>query len=101
MSAHPNRSKRPDAAAANPTPEQIRAARLACDLTPKDAAALIYCTATAWAEWEAGTRRMHPASWTLWRMRVYRPDEVDELLREADEMIARLAARAARGGASG
>lgn len=70
MTNHPNRSKRKAAAGANPTPEQIVEARLAANLTQTEAAALIYCTLRGWQDWEGGQRRMHPAFWELWRMKV-------------------------------
>jgi len=89
MTAHPNRSKRPDASGANPSPEEIRATRDALGLTQRAAAALIYGTVRAWEDWEAGTRRMHPTSWELFRMRAAVPEDVEIALREADRVIAR------------
>ena len=96
MTAHPNRSKRPDAAGSNPKPEEIRAARDALGLTQTAAAALIYCTLRAWQDWESGERRMHPASWDLFRMRATDADAVALLLRAADREIARKARAAER-----
>lgn len=66
---HPNRGRAPSLAA-NPSPEAIREAREAAGLTQTEAAALIYSGLRAWQEWEAGARRMHPAMWELWRMKV-------------------------------
>lgn len=51
----------------NPTPQQIRAARLAGDLTQAAAAELIYCKPRAWMDWETGTRNMHPAFFELFK----------------------------------
>lgn len=67
MTNHPNRSK---SASANPTPEQIRAARDSAGLTQTEAASLIHGTMRAWQEYEAGNRRMHPGLWELFRMKV-------------------------------
>ena len=69
MANHQNRNRRRSNPAANPTPEEIRAAREAAGLTQTEAAAIIYCTLRAWQDWEAGARRMHPAFWELWRIK--------------------------------
>lgn len=45
----------------NPTPDQIRAARLATGLTQAQAGELIMCSTRAWERWEQGARKMHPA----------------------------------------
>lgn len=67
MPKHQNRSK---SASANPTPEQIRAARAAASLTQTEASALIHGAMRAWQEYEAGNRRMHPGLWELFRMKI-------------------------------
>lgn len=72
MTNHPNRSRRTPSPAANPKPEQVRAAREAAGLTQAQAAALIYCTLRGWQEWEHGKRRMHPAFWELFRQKMKR-----------------------------
>lgn len=54
----------------NPTPDAIRCARKAAGLSQTAAAALIYCTLRGWQEWEAGNRRMHPALWELFRIKL-------------------------------
>lgn len=82
MANHPNRSRRETSPAANPTPEQIRAAREAAGLTQTAAAAIIYSTLRAWQDWEAGARRMHPQMWEAWRFKVEQP-ELWELWRNA------------------
>jgi DNA-binding transcriptional regulator YiaG len=69
MPNHPNRNRRRLSPAANPLPDEIRAARVAAGLTQTEAAALIYCTLRTWQQWEAGDRRMHPAFWELWRQK--------------------------------
>jgi DNA-binding transcriptional regulator YiaG len=67
MGNHPNRSggKHP---AANPTPDDIRAAREAAGLTQKAAAALVLSNLRTWQKWEGGERKMHPASWLLFAL---------------------------------
>lgn len=67
MSNHPNRG--PKGPSANPSPEEVRAAREAAGLTQTEAAALIHCTLRGWQEWEAGNRRMHPGLWELFRIK--------------------------------
>jgi DNA (cytosine-5)-methyltransferase 1 len=54
----------------NPSPEEVKAARAAAGLTQAEAAAVIYCGWRAWQEWEAGNRKMHPAFWELWALKV-------------------------------
>jgi len=65
MTNHPNRSRR-DIPAANPSPEEVRAARAAGGHTQTQAARSIYCTLRAWQRWEAGDRCMHPAMFELY-----------------------------------
>ena len=65
MANHPNRSKTAGAPPGNPTPDEIRAAREALELTQAAAARLIYCSVRTWQDWESGARRMHPAFWSL------------------------------------
>ena len=69
MTSHPNRSKR-KGPASNPAPSAIIAAREASGLTVQQCAALVYSTATQWAAWEAGERRMHPAIWQTFNAKV-------------------------------
>jgi putative transcriptional regulator len=68
MANHPNRSGK--SPAGNPKPEKITAAREAAGLTQTEAARLIYCVLRTWQQWEAGERRMHPAFWELWQLKV-------------------------------
>ena len=55
-----------------PSKEEIRAARLAADLTQTEASAMVYVELRAWQHWEAGTRPMHPAFWELFRLKTKR-----------------------------
>ena len=57
-----------------PTPTQIRAARESAGLSQEAAAALIYKTRSAWAQWEAresssNHRAMDPAFWELFLLK--------------------------------
>ena len=70
MTSHPNRSRRSTAPGRNPTHAEIREAREKSGLTQTQAAQVIYCTLRAWQDWESGARRMHPAMWELWRIKV-------------------------------
>ncbi|MDN3368276.1 helix-turn-helix domain-containing protein [Ralstonia pseudosolanacearum] len=54
----------------SPSAEQIRAAREAAVLTQSQAAALIYRTARNWQQWEGGERRMDPALWELFELKL-------------------------------
>jgi len=69
MTGHPNRS-RGGSPSRNPSPDEIRTAREGAGLSQTEAAALIHCTLRGWQEWEAGNRRMHPAFWELFRIKV-------------------------------
>ncbi|MBC7215647.1 MAG: helix-turn-helix domain-containing protein [Burkholderiaceae bacterium] len=70
MPNHTNRSRRSTSPAANPAPAAIRAAREAAGMTQSQAAALVHSTLRAWQRWESGDRRMHPAIWELFRLKV-------------------------------
>lgn len=69
MANHPNRS-RGGSPSRNPTPAEILAAREAAGLTQTAAAGLLHTSRGAWAQWEAGDRRMHPAFWELFRLKI-------------------------------
>ena len=56
----------------NPTPEEVKAARLRLGYTQAQAAAVIYCGYRAWAEWESGNRKMHPGLWELFNIKTGR-----------------------------
>lgn len=68
MSNHPNRN--PNSRAASPAGRVIRTARLAANLTPQAAGALVYERASRWMAFEADEARMHPATWELWQRKV-------------------------------
>jgi len=57
-------------AASSPTPVAIRAARDAANLTQTEAGMVVHTSCRTWQQWEAGDRRMHPAFWELFRMKV-------------------------------
>jgi putative transcriptional regulator len=56
----------------NPTPEQIKKARLDARLTQTQAAALIYKNIRTWQQWEAGDREMDPAFFELFKIKIAR-----------------------------
>jgi DNA-binding transcriptional regulator YiaG len=57
-------------AAPNPTPEEIRFSREASGLTQTEAGKLLHTTCRTWQQWEAGDRRMHPAFWELFQIKL-------------------------------
>ena len=54
----------------SPAPEDVRAARLAAGLTQAAAAAAVHTSCRSWQQWEAGDRRMHPAFWNLFCLKM-------------------------------
>ena len=75
MTNHPNRARRSPSPARNPSPDAIRAERIAQGLTQTQAGAKLYTTCRVFQQWEAGDRRMHPAFWALFRANRDQPDE--------------------------
>jgi len=55
---------------ANPTTQQVREARSNAGLTAKKAAALVYRTQRNWFQWERGERKMCPALFELFCLKV-------------------------------
>jgi len=53
-----------------PTPAEITKARMDAGLTQTQAATLIYKTLRAWQHWEANKRKMDPALWELWNIKL-------------------------------
>jgi putative transcriptional regulator len=76
MGNHPSRSKRNPKAGVSPTPAQILAAREAAGITQTEAAALLHTSCRVWQQWEAGDRRMHPAFFELFQVKVKGPAEL-------------------------
>ncbi len=69
MSNHPNRS-RAGSVARNPEPAEIRTVREAAGLSQTAAGQLLHTTCRTWQQWEAGDRRMHPAFWELFNIKL-------------------------------
>ena len=68
----------------NPTPVEILAARKAAGLTQTAAGELLYTSCGTWQQWEAeeGTtrhRRMHPAFWELFCIKLARLKEAKKI----------------------
>ena len=55
-----------------PSAAEIRAARVAADMTQTEAGALVHTSCRSWQQWEAGDRRMHPAFWELFLGKIKR-----------------------------
>ena len=70
MPNHPNRG--PKGPASNPSRAEILAAREAAGLSQTAAALQLHTTCRVWQQWEAGDRRMHPAFWELFHLKVQR-----------------------------
>lgn len=68
MSNHPNRGAR--SAESNPAPAEIKSAREASGLSQSQAGDLIYSGLRSWQHWESGDRRMHPALWELFLLKI-------------------------------
>jgi DNA-binding transcriptional regulator YiaG len=81
VSNHPNRCK-DRGPGSNPKPEEILRAREAAGLTQEEAGVLLFSGWRSWQDWERGERRMHPATWELFNIKV----RARKLL--ADEAIA-------------
>lgn len=54
----------------NPSSTEIKAAREAAGLTQAEAAYLIHCSSNTWQKWECGERKMRPAYWELFQLKV-------------------------------
>lgn len=70
MPNHPNRSKRNPHPSRTPDPSEVVSIRARAGLTQKEAAELIHCSTIAWQKWEAGERRMHPAFFELFTIKM-------------------------------
>lgn len=61
----------------NPSPEAIRAARLAAGHSQKEAAALVHRGShLAWLRWEAGQHPMPAAEWELYLIKTGQTDRL-------------------------
>jgi len=59
----------------NPTPEQIRTARLNAKLTQHQAALLVHLSdSAAWRKWELGRYKMPLATWELFLLKTNQPE---------------------------
>jgi hypothetical protein len=67
MTNHPNRSK--SSPARNPTKEELKESRHLAGLSQEAAADVVYYSTIAWKKCEAGDRRMHPATFELFRLK--------------------------------
>lgn len=54
---------------ATPTHEQVKAARLAANLTQAEAAALMHADLRTWQRWESGDRQMRASDWELFQLK--------------------------------
>jgi DNA-binding transcriptional regulator YiaG len=54
----------------SPTPDEIKTARKAAGLSQTAAAALVHSGLRTWQQWEEGSRRMSPAHWELFKIKV-------------------------------
>ena len=68
MSNHPNRGG--SNPARNPKPAEIKKLRIQAGLSQAGAGELLYTTVGSWQQWEGGLRRMHPAFWELFQIKV-------------------------------
>jgi DNA-binding XRE family transcriptional regulator len=73
MANHPNRSGRGESR--NPKPKEVISLRLDAGLSQTAAAEMVHTSCRTWQQWEAeegsaGHRRMHPAFWELFRIKV-------------------------------
>lgn len=74
MGNHPNRGKN-KSAKSNPTPEEVRKLRHDAELTLQQAGDLLHTSGNVFSQWETrpeqpNHRRMHPAFWELFQIKV-------------------------------
>lgn len=62
----PAPTDRPALATLQPSPAQIRAARMLAEQTQDQAALLVHVTGRAWRRWESGERQISGAAWELY-----------------------------------
>ena len=68
MTNHPSRGLK--SPSSNPAPDAIKEIRSEIGISQTAAAALVHTTCRTWQQWEAGDRRMHPAFWELFNIKV-------------------------------
>lgn len=56
----------------NPTPQEVKAARSNAGLSQAKAAKLCHVTLQGYQHWEYGVRKMHPAIWELFQIKIAR-----------------------------
>lgn len=81
MANHPNRSKQHRGPAANPTPAEILSARESAGLTQQEAGELLHTGWRTWQNWELEgpeNRRMPPAAWELFKVKVNARQMIDQ-----------------------
>lgn len=52
-----------------PTPEMIKSARLAANLTQHKSANMVHVAPRTWQQWEAGDRAMPKSAWELFQIK--------------------------------
>jgi len=60
-------------APANPTPSEIRDARLLCKYSKREAAIAVHVSTAAWVAWERGDKPMHRAFSELFYYKCIKP----------------------------
>lgn len=68
MPNHPNRST--NHPSRNPSPEEVTRTRINQGLSVSQACVLVHTTPRTWQQWERGDRRMHPAFWELFSIKL-------------------------------
>lgn len=70
MTPQTERQSAEPSARGSPPPADIKAARIRAGISQAAAAKLVYKTTRAWELWEGGARRMDPAFWELFLIRI-------------------------------
>ena len=53
-----------------PSADEVRRARVSAELTQREAAECVHMTVRGWQHYEQGLRKMHPAVWELFNLKV-------------------------------
>lgn len=67
MTNHPNRSR--NSPSRNPSSDEVKEARAKAGMSQETAAKVVHYSEIAWRKCEAGQRRMHPATFELFRLK--------------------------------